>query len=497
MGGPDWESAARFLAEAAFDAAPEVIETHTARVHLAGARVWKLRRPVDYGWLDYATRARRREMAEREIALNAPAAPGLYLGLGGVATGPRLIGPDAPVPEAAEPLVVMRRFASEHLFDRMAERGRLDPALMQETGRAVAAMHRREAPEGAPDLAALAAQEADDLARLADPLGPAEAGALARALQDAAAALAGAAATRRVRRCHGDLHLGNIVLWQGLPAPFDCIEFNEDLARIDPLYDLAFLAMDLEHRDLAGLVAPLLSAWAEAMAAAPGADPHMAYGGFALWPLYRALRAAIRAKIAALAAGRDARRRAEAQDYLALARGTLAATPAPRLIAVGGRSASGKSTLALGLAQATGALVIRSDAVRKGRAGLALSERLPRESYTAEAAAEVYDAMAAHARAALAGGMGVILDAAHLGAGERAAAGTLARELGVDFRGFWLEADTATLAARAEARRGDVSDADASVVRAQAVTGAGATGWTVLDARESPEAVLDAARAAL
>ena len=497
MAGPDWESAARFLAGPAFGTAPEVIETHTARVHLAGERVWKLRRPVDYGWLDYATRARRREMAEREIAWNAPGAPGLYLGLGGVGAGPRLIGPEEDLPADAEPLVVMRRFEGRDLFDRMGAEGRLDDALMQETGRAVAAMHRREAPAGPPDLAALAAQEAGDLRRLAGPLEAEEAEALAAMLERTAAAEAGIAATRRVRRCHGDLHLRNIVLWQGRPAPFDCIEFNEGLARIDPLYDLAFLAMDLEHRGLGDLVPPLVSAWAEAMAAEPGADVATAYGGFALWPLYRAFRAAIRAKIGAMAAGDDAAALGEARTYRDLARRTLDAAPAPRLIAVGGRSGSGKSTLARALAGVTGALVIRSDAVRKGLAGLGPTERLPPESYTPEASEAVYAAMESRARRALAGGMAVILDAAHLEAGERAAAARIAAGAGVPFAGFWLEADAATLADRAAARTGDASDADARVVHGQFAQDTGPVDWTVLDAGQAPDAVLAAAQAAL
>ena len=497
MAGPDWDSAASFLAGPAFETVPEVVETHTARVHISGDRVWKLRRPVDYGWLDYATRDRRRAMAEREIAWNAPAAPGLYLGLGGVGAGPRLLGPEEDVPAEAEPIVVMRRFEGRDLFDRMAEAGRLDAELMRQTGRAVAAMHRREPPGDAPDLAALAEQEAGDLTRLAETLGRDAAQDLAETLRARTASLAEVATTRRVRRCHGDLHLRNIVLWQGRPAPFDCIEFNEALARIDPLYDLAFLAMDLEHRGLGALVPALLSAWAEAMAAAPEPQVDTAYGGFALWPLYRAFRAAIRAKIGALAAEADPERLPEARAYLALARTILAESPEPRLIAVGGRSGSGKSTLAQALAARTGALVIRSDAVRKGLAGVAPEDRLPPESYTPEAATQVYDAMLARARATLSGGMSVILDAAHLDPGERAGARALAEAAGVSFAGFWLDADRETLSARAEARSGDVSDADARVVAQQFETGTGEIDWAMLDARAAPGDLLTRAESHL
>lgn len=497
MAGPDWESAAAFLAsDTAFGAAPEVIETHTARVFLTPDRVWKLRRPVDYGWLDYSTRARRRAMAEREVHWNAASAPGLYLGLAGVGPGPALIGPGAQVPEDAEPLVAMRRFDQNDLFDRMAAAGRLDTALMHATGRAIAAMHRRAAAGGPPDVAALAEQEAGDLLSLADRLGREAAQALADALRARAGALGDIIATRRVRRCHGDLHLRNIVLWQGSPAPFDCIEFNEGLARIDPLYDLAFLLMDLDHRGHAELTAPVLSAWAEGMAAEPDADVATAYDGFALLALYRAFRAAIRAKIGALQAG-DGAAPEEARAYLALAQSALDHAPAPRLIAVGGRSGSGKSTLARGLAGATGALMLRSDAVRKGLAGLAETERLPPESYTQEAAARVYAAMLDRAARALKGGMPVILDAAHLDPAERAAAEALASRAGVPFAGFWLEAPGATLAARTAARRGDASDATPEVVEKQLGADVGRVTWRRLDAEGDPQDVRAAALARL
>lgn len=493
---PDWEAAAAFLAApGTLGPAPEVIETHTARVFLAGDRAWKLRKPVDYGWLDYGTRARRRAMARREIDWNAPHAPGLYLGLGGVAPGPRLVGPAEEVPETAEPLVVMARFPGDALFDRMAAAGRLDAGLMAETGRAAAALHRAAEPGDAPDLAALVGREVEDLTGLSGTLGEARIRDLAGRLGAEARARAETAATRRERLCHGDLHLGNIVLWQGAPAPFDRIEFNEDIARVDPLYDIAFLAMDLGHREMERLVPALLSAWAEAMASEPGADPETAYGGFALLPLYRALRAAIRAKVAVLGKGGEAA--PEARDYLALAEAALAPREAPRLIAVGGFSGSGKSVLARGLAAETGALVIRSDAVRKGLAGVAPSDRLPPESYTAEAAARTYAAMADRARSALAGGMSVILDAAHLTPEERAEAARVADAAGVAFTGLWLDAPAERLAARTAAREGDVSDATPAVVEHQLSHDPGSIDWHRLDAAAAPEEVLAAARARL
>lgn len=499
--GPDWQAVADFLARpGTLGPATEVIETHTARVFLSGDQAWKLRRPVDYGWLDYASRATRRRMAEREIAWNSPTAPGLYLGLGGVTAGPRLVRPGDAVPDAAEPLVVMHRFDQADLFDRMAADGRLDLDRMRQTGSVIASMHRTEPAEPAPpDIDGLLRQECADLEGLAEPLGRDGIATLTRSLRERVAALRDLAATRRVRRCHGDLHLRNIVLWQGRPAPFDCIEFNADLARIDPLYDLAFLLMDLEHRGHGELGPAVLSAWAEGMAAEPGADVATAYDGFALFPLYKAFRADIRAKIGALSAdGPDAEAKlAEARTYVALGQAYLDADPRPRLIAVGGRSGSGKSLLAREIAALTGALVIRSDAVRKGLAGVAMTDRLPPESYTPEAAARVYAAMTDRAGRALAGGMPVILDAAHLDPQERATAEAIARTAGVPFDGVWLDAPRETLKTRAAARQGDVSDATGTVVDRQFAEDVGAISWKTIDASGDPDAVVSAARAAL
>lgn len=496
MTGPGWEEAAAFLTDGAFATPPEVIETHSARIYLTPERAWKLRRPVDYGWLDYATRARRRAMAEREIALNAPHAPGLYLGLGGVADGPRLIGPETPVPPEAEPLVAMRRFPDADLMDRMAEAGRLTPELMASTGRVIAAMHRAGEPLGTGmRMPAMIAQEASELAPMASVLGPERAEAMLTPLRAEAAAQATLPAARPLRHCHGDLHLGNLVLWRGAPTPFDCIEFSEVFSRIDPLYDLAFLLMDLRHRGLGRLRAPLLSAWAEALAAEPQADPALGYGGLGLLPLYEGCRAAIRAKTGALAAaGHRGPSRdldvANAHSYADLAAEILSERPQPRVIAVGGLSGSGKSVLAAGLASRLGAVVLRSDAIRKGMAGIALSERAPDTRYTAPISISVYRTLRAQAGMALAGGCPVVLDATHLSAAERGAAAELARKAGVPFAGLWLEAPRGALNRRLEARRGDPSDATPAVLARQEIDGALDGDWVRLDASHTPDAVL-------
>jgi predicted kinase len=264
--------------------------------------------------------------------------------------------------------------------------------------------------------------------------------------------------------------------------------------------------MDLDHRGHAELAVEVFNAWAERMAAEPGAEVDTAYGGLALMPFFKACRAGIRAKVGALALrGSDlpasASERDEARAYLALALRYLVPAPAARLIAVGGLSGSGKSTLAWALAQAQagrlGAVVLRSDAIRKGLWGVEHAEKLPREAYAPEVTARVYGEMLERARMVLEGGATVILDAAHLKAKERDRAEVLAARAGVAFDGFWLDAPVEQMKARVTARAADASDADASVVEKQTGYDLGPIRWQRLAAEDNPAAVADIVMAAL
>ena len=503
----DFEAMAAFLADPAAHGGAETerIDTHTAVVVAVGDRAWKLRKPVDYGWLDYSTPERRRVCAEREIRLNGATAPGLYLGLGGIARDGaawRLFGP-GEAPDDAEPVVVMRRFRQRDLFDRMAAEGRLTPELMRETGRVVAEMHKAApARAGMGRLPAFAGRETNELIELADLLGEDAVKRFSAEVQARARACADLAEARGARRCHGDLHLRNIVLWQDRPAPFDCIDFNDVFTNIDPLYDLAFLLMDLDHRGHGELATEVFNAWAEGMASEPGAEVETAYGGLALIPFFKACRAGIRAKVSALAL-RDrvldecAEELAEARAYLALAIRYLTEAPPARLIAVGGLSGSGKSTLAWALAARLGAVVLRSDVIRKGLWGAPLTERLPQEAYTPEASTRVYAELRRRAAMALAGGAVVILDAAHFREGERDAAAQVAREAGVPFHGIWLDAPLVRLKARVEARAADASDATARVIDSQSGYDLGSIDWHRIATDTAPESVAALAFAAL
>jgi predicted kinase len=289
-----------------------------------------------------------------------------------------------------------------------------------------------------------------------------------------------------VRHCHGDLHLGNIVLVDERPVLFDCIEFNDDFACIDVLYDLAFLAMDLIEKGHRPAATRLLNGWLERTTD---------HAGLALLPLFLSLRAVIRAKVTALAALREpGGDTGEPRRYLDLGSGFLT-PPAPTLLTIGGGSGTGKTTLARALAPAVrgpapGAMILRSDVIRKQLFGRAPTDRLPPDAYTAEVSARVFAILAGHAATCLRAGHSVVADGVYGQADQRAAIVAVARAQGVPFHGIWLEAPLATLVSRVEQRRGDASDAHAAVVRRQADSiDAKAVAWRRIAADRPVEAI--------
>ncbi len=302
-----------------------------------------------------------------------------------------------------------------------------------------------------------------------------------------------------VRRCHGDLHLGNIVLIDNVPVPFDALEFSEALATIDVLYDLAFLLMDLDARGDRQAANAVLNAY---VAFEPiGGEIE----GLACLPLFLACRAGVRAVVAMarteqLAEEEQTGLRAEIRRNAALAAAYLA-PPVPILIAIGGLSGTGKSTLAALLAAlvgpAPGALLVRSDVERKRLFGVPETQRLERQHYRIGTAQRVYSIVEDKARRGLAAGQAIIVDAVFAKQEERVAVEVIAREAGCAFVGLWLAAPRETLIARVEHRRGDASDADRRVVREQLGYDLGDIGWEQVDASGTPEHSLAEARRAL
>jgi uncharacterized protein len=482
----------------------ERITTHAALVFLVGERAYKMKRAVGYSFLDFTTVERRTRALEAELELNRRTAPMLYRRLVPVTRegdgGLKLAGNGPPV----EWLLEMVRFDQTDRLDCLARRGRLTPAIIDDLAAEIADFHDRAAVRsefgGKAGMQAVIDGNAEDLTGLPENVLPA---ASSRRLTDGCREelarrrdlLEARRRSGRVRHCHGDLHLGNIVLLDRRPVLFDCLEFDPALASIDTLYDLAFLLMDLEHQALETLAQRLLGTYLDAIR-----DD----AGLALLPLFLACRAAIRAKVLGIGAAQApegaADIAAEARIYLERALAYLSPAPA-RLVAIGGLSGTGKSTLARRLAPAVGpspgAVIVRSDVVRKRLFGVAPEERLPSEAYSKESARAVYDAMAARAAAVIAAGHAAIVDGVFLDPTERARIEDVAASAGVRFSGLWLRAPEEVLVARVAGRRGDASDATPAVVRRQRAIGLGALSWQPLDASGSPEGVAVAARTLL
>ena len=486
---------------ATYGGAPvERIVTHAARVYLAGTRALKIKRAVTFPFLDYSTLAKRKAACEAEIEVNRSYAPTIYRGVvaitrerdGNFAIG----GTGEPVEWAVE----MARFDETQTLDHLADAGKIDSVLADALGRAVASAH-----DAAPvittgafidTLAEIIAQNGAELS--------ARPGLFDQALTDAVTQGSRAALNRLhalliarergglVRRCHGDLHLGNIVLIDGAPVLFDAIEFDPAIATVDVLYDLAFLLMDLVERGLQ----PAANIVFNRYLADTRRDIDL--DALAALPLFMSVRAAIRAKVTAARNAGDRATEKAAYDYFALA-ARLLTPPAPRLIAVGGLSGTGKSLLARALAAeilpAPGAVLLRSDVERKALFGVNETDPLPETAYSREATAKVYATLCSKARRVLAAGHSAIVDAVFSGHGERLDIAKAAN--GAAFQGLFLTADLATRLARVGSRKGDASDADAAVARAQEAYDLGALDWPKADASGDPGQTLRNAKAAL
>ena len=480
----------------------DIIETHVSLVFLAGHRAYKLKRAVKYPYLDFSTAEHRRRACEAELALNRRTAPALYLevrALVRMSDGRIAFAGEGP---AIDWIVVMRRFDQAMVFDALAKACRLSAPLMIDLAGHIAEFHAKAERQfdygGAAALAAVA--ETNHCCLMA----AREAGFAAKRIVEVrqrtlerlaanSALLDRRRAEGKVRRCHGDLHLRNVCLFEDKPTLFDCLEFSDELASVDILYDLAFLLMDLEHRGLADFANLVLNRYLDLT----GEDD-----GLAAMPLFLSSRAAIRAHVTATALERAAGTEAKpemadkARSYLDLAVQYLRPRSC-RLVAVGGLSGSGKSTLAAALAPSFGARVLRSDVIRKRLFGVAPETRLPETAYTPEVSLHVYTQLRRQAADVLAAGYSVIIDAVSLKPAERASFAAVAEAAGVPFSGLWLEAPAAAMERRLRTRHHDASDASPEVLAQQLRQDAGPMDWRSIDAGAGPADCLSAARRAL
>ena len=508
--GSDQSEVIAFLADPATHlgvAKVDRFETHGNLVFLAGADAWKIKRAVSFPYMDFSTLEKRKDACAREVEVNRRFAPDIYLGAVAITHGRdgRLeLGGDGEIVEWA---VHMRAFPQSALLDRVASSTGIGPDLARAVADTVLASHhdaRPAAANGSACVRSLVTSLAEAFARL-EVFDAADVDGFTRdslAQQQWATAVLDERARRGfVRRCHGDLHLGNIVLWQGRPMLFDAVEFDEAIATVDVLYDLSFLLMDLDRHQQRRAANLVLNRYLWR------ASDELALRGLVAMPLFLGCSAGVRAMVTAERAAQEqgtgaARERERARAYMQAAREYLAPPP-PRLLAVGGLSGTGKTTLSAALAPqlgpAPGAVHLRSDLERKSLLGVEETARLPSQSYTPEHSGQVYAIVLHKARLALAAGHAVVADAVYSTPEERSGIEQIASDLGVPFKGLWLTAAPERLVARVEARRGDASDATPDVV-AQQLTweiGALSAAWTAVDADGNPEEVQRRADAAL
>ncbi|MGE0418595.1 MAG: AAA family ATPase [Acetobacteraceae bacterium] len=464
-------------------AGTDPIETHISAVFLGADTVWKLKKAVRLSFLDFTSTGARHHFAARELALNAPHAPGLYRDVVPIvrhADGTVGFG-DADGPAVIDWVLRMARVPAGDFLDEIAAAGGLGPDLLDALADTVAAYHAALVPLPGATHDLRTVIEGNVRAALDTSLPPSRVQAwrdnVLAAYGGIAAWLDDRAARGFVRRAHGDLHLGNLCMWQGGPVPFDALEFDEALATIDLGYDLAFLLMDLEFRVGRAAANRVLNRYV-----ARSGDADLVRG----LPVFLSSRALIRAHVAARS-GRDA----EASAYLDAADAYLEPSRV-LLVAIGGLPGTGKSTLARAIAptlgRPPGALILRSDEIRKHRFGVAPEQRLPPEAYASDVSAAVFRTLAERARTACGGGQVVIADATFMDPTHRVMVQQAAQDAGVPFLGLWLCAPQPALEARIAHRTHDASDATIEVLRSAIQRDPGAGDWVQIDASDADSA---------
>ncbi|WP_448515260.1 bifunctional aminoglycoside phosphotransferase/ATP-binding protein [Parathermosynechococcus lividus] len=469
-------------------AAPiQLLQTHISYVFLTGDYAYKVKKPVDFGFLNFTTLDKRRFYCQEELRLNRRLAPQLYLevvpilqrgdryyiGIG----ANEAIAADTPIVDYA---IRMRQFDQSQLFSHLFAANELSPSLIESLGKELAYFHTTATttPEitsfGSPSAIAQVINNCHTLAeQFIDRCQP-------RSQYDAIQAFTNQflathqdwfverQAAGKIRECHGDLHLNNICVYNGQVQIFDCIEFNQEFRNIDGIYDVAFLMMDLEFRgrsDLANLFLNTYLEWSSD------------YEGARLLPLYLCVRAYIRGNVNSLALNDPAISDSEKAQIQATAAAYYEAAyhytqpRTPKLYVMSGLSGAGKSTRGRRLAQQENAIQIRSDAVRKHLAGIPLdrhSRDFPDvDLYSQAMTQKTYDQLLAYAELLLKQGHTVILDAKYDRCDLRRPVIELAERLGVPLEIHYCSAPPQVLSRRLSDRQGDIAEATPDLLPAQ------------------------------
>jgi aminoglycoside phosphotransferase family enzyme/predicted kinase len=475
---PGQEDVAAFLRALA---GSDPLETHISLVFIGPDTVWKLKKAVRLAFLDFTSLDSRRRFTLRELELNQPAAPGLYRDAVPVVrrTDGTLAFGETDDAAAIDWVLRMARVPSDDFLDEIAAAEKLTPPLLDALGDTVALFHASLSPVRGAGPAASMRSVALGNAQSALDAGLPESNVrewrkqIGAALDAIASWLGQRGRDGFVRRAHGDLHLGNLCLWNGKPVPFDALEFDEAMATIDLGYDLAFLLMDLDRRVSRGAANRVLNRYV-----ARTGDAALTQG----LPAFLSLRAMIRAHVEAKRGnpGIAAPYLAAALDYLRPKR--------PIVLAIGGLPGTGKTTLARALAaelgRAPGALVLRSDEIRKRQHKAPPEQRLPQSAYGEAASEAVLAELAARVGETASGGHAVVADATFIDPRHRSMLAAAARAAAVPFVGLWLHAPLAVLEARIAARHNDASDATIAVLRAASQGSPGPGDWIPVEADE-------------
>ncbi|WP_147073819.1 bifunctional aminoglycoside phosphotransferase/ATP-binding protein [Sulfuriferula plumbiphila] len=462
----------------------QALETHISHVLLVGDYAYKIKKPLDLGFLDFSTLNRRRFCCAEELRLNRRLAPDIYLDV--VPIGGSVDAPHMGIEPAIEYAVRMRRFGQEGLFDGMLARGELTAAHMDGLAALIADFHTRlpaasqGSQYGSPENIMTPVRQNFDQLRplLMRPDLQAQLEAVRAAAESAYAQLQQTFAVRRrtgwVRECHGDLHLGNIALVDGRIIVFDCIEFNPNLRWIDVMSELAFLVMDLVVRNHTPLAFRFLNAYL-----ARSGD----YAGLAVLRFYLAYRAMVRAKVNGMRARQPDVGKAEKaralRDCLRHLKLALAffKPDQPALIINHGLSGSGKTVFSQSMLETLGAVCIRSDVERKRlhylRADARTGSGVEGGLYSRASTRATYQRLAELAWPVIAAGFPVIADATFIARWQRDQFHALAQALGVPFVIVDYRASVSTLRLRVQARERlgtDASEAGLAVLERQLET---------------------------
>lgn len=462
----------------------EKIQTHISYIFLAGNKAYKLKREIKLPYLDFSTLEERRKACENEVKINKRTAPIIYIGVKPITVDPMgvySIGGDGKI---IDWVVEMTRFEGDKLLSQCAKRGLLDANLIENLAKEIYSFHSKakvHKESGSGDIAAILQNNLECFSKFGTGLFSEQ------QIKEAAAGskkiLAGIShlldlrkRNGKVRHCHGDLHLANIVLIDGKPILFDAIEFDDALATIDVIYDLSFLIMDLAFQGLVVEANVLLNRYITLS---------LDFEGLAALPLFLSMRSGIRAHVAAL--NKD---KVKVKNYMRFALKCLKPT-SPKLVAIGGLSGSGKSSLARiispNLTPLPGAVLLRSDIIRKQLSGIDQYAKLTEQAYSADITRKTYDEIYKRATIALNAGYSVIADAVFAAPFEREAIQDVGVRTEIKFKGIWLETDPSIASARISNRKNDASDATTSVLDQQLDYDVGTMNWSTFDSSMSLE----------